>query len=125
MTILLIEPERNPRAAKIDGSLKSMQEIVGGMIEVIYPFEEEIALVCNDEGKLLGLPLNRALRDGETGSVYEIIAGTFFLCGVPAGEEEFASLTDDQAQRYQKLFQSPELFLRINGEIIAVPMGRG
>lgn len=125
MTILLIEPEKNPRPAEIDGSLKSMQEIVGGMIEVIYPFEDPIALICNDDGKLLNLPLNRALRDGETGSVYEIIAGTFFLCGAPAGEEEFASLTDDQAQRYQKLFQCPELFLRTNGEIIAVPIVRG
>lgn len=39
-----------------------MQEIVGGTIQVLYPFAEPVALVCNDEGKLLGLPLNRALR---------------------------------------------------------------
>jgi len=92
------------------------------MIEVIYPFEEEIALVCNDEGKLLGLPLNLALQDGETGSVYEIIAGTFFLCGAPASEEKYTSLTNDQTQRYQKLFQYPKLFLSINGKIIAAPV---
>ena len=122
MKILLIKPEKAPRAAEIDGSLKSMQEIVNGMIEVIYPFEEEIALFCNDEGKLLGLPLNRALRDEETGTVCEIIAGTFFLCGAPASEGTFTSLTDAQMLRYSILFAYPELFLSINGKIIAVPV---
>ena len=62
MRILLVEPGKTPVLKEIDGSLKSMQEIVGGTIQVLYPFAEPVALVCNDEGKLLGLPLNRALR---------------------------------------------------------------
>lgn len=65
MLILVVEPEKLPKAREITGSLQEMQEIVGGMIQVLYPFPgEEIALVCNDEGKLLGLELNRGLRDG-------------------------------------------------------------
>ena len=55
MRILLVEPGKRPVLKEIDGSLKSMQEIVGGTIQAIYPFEEPVALICNDEGKLLGL----------------------------------------------------------------------
>lgn len=72
MRILLVEPGKTPVLKEIDGSLKSMQEIVGGTIQVLYPFAEPVALVCNDEGKLLGLPLNRALRD-EKGRIYDIV----------------------------------------------------
>lgn len=64
----------------IDGSLKSMQEAVGGTIQALYPFEEPVALICNDEGKLLGLPLNRALRD-EEGRIYDIIRDIFPVRG--------------------------------------------
>ncbi len=121
MKVLIVEPEKAPRAMEIDGSLKSMQELVGGTIQAIYPFAEEIALVCNDDGKLLGLPLNRALREDAAGAVYEIIAGTFFLCGAPLDAEDFASLTEEQLQQYQKRFEYPEIFLRLNGQIVAVP----
>lgn len=122
MKILLIEPEKAPRTMEIDGSLKSMQALVGGTIQAIYPFAEEIALVCNDDGKLLGLPLNRALREDATGAVYEIIAGTFFLCGAPADAENFVSLTEEQLNAYATRFQFPEIFLRLNGQIVAVPV---
>ena len=44
----------------------------------IYPYEDPIALVCNEEGKLEGLPLNRALRD-EDGDIYDVVAGTFMV----------------------------------------------
>lgn len=122
MKVLIVEPEKAPCTMEIDGSLKPMQELVGGTIQAIYPFKEEIALVCNDDGKLLGLPLNRALRDSATGAIYEIIVGTFFLCGAPADAENFASLTEEQLQRYQKCFKYPEIFLRLNGQIVAVPV---
>ena len=71
MRILLVEPGKTPILKEIDGSLKSMQEIVGGTIQALYPFEEPVALICNDDGKLLGLPLNRGLRD-EEGRIYMI-----------------------------------------------------
>lgn len=47
MKILLIEPGKKPMGKEINGSLESMQEAVGGLIQAVYPFEEEVALVCN------------------------------------------------------------------------------
>jgi hypothetical protein len=111
MKVLIVEPLKVPYEKEISGDLKSMQAIVGGLIEAIYPFEdEELALICNEEGKLLGLPYNRALRD-EDGRIYDVIAGTFFLCRAPADSESFEGLTEGQMRFYKDLFKHPELFL--------------
>ena len=92
MKILLIEVNTEPRAVEIDGSLASMQELVGGLIEAVYPFNDPVALICNDEGKLIGLPQNRPLKHPETGEVYDAVYGTFFVCSAPADSENFESL---------------------------------
>lgn len=84
MKVLVIKPENKPQVQEIDGTLESMQSLVGGTIQAIYPFEDQVALICNDEGKLLQLPMNRALRDGEIGKTFDILCGTVFLCGAPA-----------------------------------------
>ena len=107
MRVLIVEPLKAPYAEDIDGSLDSMQEIVGGLIQVIYPFEKdpEIALVCNDEGKLMGLPLNRPLTDCN-GDIYDIIAGTFFLCAAPADSDSFESLAEEQIQHYTAYYKN-------------------
>ena len=52
MKVLIVEPRKHPREAEIDGNLESMQKTVGGYLQAIYPFEDEIALVCDDESKL-------------------------------------------------------------------------
>lgn len=96
-----------------------MQKIVEGPIQIIYPFDEPVALVCNDEGKLLGLPLNRGLRD-EKGKLYDILSGTFFLCGISG--EDLASLTEEQIQHFQRVFAALELFVRFNGRLVILPM---
>lgn len=80
-----------------------------------------MSLICNDEGKLLGLPANRALRDSE-GNLYDIVCGTFFLCGVPPDKENFSSLTAEQLKRYQQKFLHPEFFLNLEGEILCLPL---
>ena len=89
MQVVIVEPKKKPMVKNIDDGLEAMQKIVGGTIQAIYPFEEPIALICNDEGKFLNLPLNRALRDS-TGCVYDIVAGTFFLCAAPTDKDNFA-----------------------------------
>ena len=61
ISVLLVEPEKYPKVIEIDDSLESMQAVVGGSIEEYMPFEDEIAIICNEEGKLIGLPLNRAI----------------------------------------------------------------
>ena len=62
MKVLVVEPQKPCRVQEIN-SLADMQRIVGGDIEAVYPFQEPVALVCNSEGKLLGLPMNRPLLD--------------------------------------------------------------
>ena len=121
MKILLVEPEKAPERMEIYGDLESMQQIVGGSVQAIYPFEEPIALICNEEGKLNGLPLNRALRD-EDGKIYDVITGTFFLCGAPSEEESFTSLSENQLEELEIRFHTPELFLRLNGRLVTMPL---
>ena len=76
MTILVVEPMKKPTIQEIDGSLESMQRIVGGDIEAVYPFDDPVVLVCHGEGKLLGLPMNRALTD-ESGCRMTLSAAPF------------------------------------------------
>ncbi len=109
MNVLLINPGEAPKVVTIDGSLKSMQELVGGMIQAVYPFADPVALVCNDEGKLLGMELNRALRHPDTGEVYDIICGAFFICGL--GDGDFDSLSKELMKKYEEVFHYPELFI--------------
>ena len=120
MQILVIKPRQKPEVQEIDGTLESMQEIVGGLIQAIYPYEQPVALIANDEGKTLGLPLNRSLRD-EDGVLYDIICGTFFIVGAPVGSGRFQSLTDVQIQYFMNLFATPEMFLTINGHLLVLP----
>ena len=103
MTVLVVEVGRQPMVKEIEGSRRSMQEIVGGYIQAIYPWMEEVALVCNEEGKINGMALNRPLLD-DRGQMVDIIAGTFFICSAPIDSESFQSLTDEQIERYSRLF---------------------
>ena len=103
MKVLVVRPMELPAVQEIDHTLSAMQELVGGTIQAVYPFDDPVALVCNDEGKLLGLPWNRALTD-DHGVPYDIVCGTFFVAGL--GSESFTSLTDDQIRRYKEMFDN-------------------
>lgn len=116
MRILFVEPNVEPRTVEIDGSLASMQSLVGGLIQVVYPFEDRVALICNDEGKLIGLPQNRPLKHPETGEIYDIVCGPFFLCSAPSDSENFKSLSDDLLEKYSKIFALPKLVCTDCGE---------
>ena len=120
MQVIVVEPKKKPMVQDIDAGLESMQKIVGGPIQAVYPFDEPVALICNEEGKLLNLPLNRALRD-EEGNVYDIISGTFFLCAAPPDSDRFAGLTDQQAKMYMERFAMPEMFLDVGGDLFVLP----
>lgn len=61
ISILLVEPNKYPKMIEIDDTLEAMQTVVGGDIEEYMPFEDEVAIVCHEEGKLIGLPPNRAI----------------------------------------------------------------
>ena len=120
MQVVVVEPKKKPVVQDIGSDLESMQRIVGGFIQAIYPFEEPVALICNEEGKLLNLPLNRALRD-DKGNVYDIISGTFFVCAAPPDSNHFAGLTDQQVKTYMERFVMPEMFLNVGGDLLVLP----
>ena len=108
LSVLKIAPGQYPQQVEIDNELKALQQAVGGSIGASYPFEDPVAIVYNDDGKLMGLPLNRALWD-EDGLMYDVIAGTFLVVGL--GEEDFVSLSPELAQKYEEEFHQPEAFL--------------
>lgn len=109
MKVLIVEPEKAPQEAVIESSLESQQSVVGGYIEATYPFRDPVAIVCNEDGKLEGLPLNRSLCD-QNGTMHDIVADTFFVCGL--GEEDFTSLTPELMEKYKEHFKCPEVFFR-------------
>ena len=119
LTVLVVEPMKKPYVKEIDPGLHALQAEVGGDIAASYPFDDPVGLVLNDEGKLIGLDLNRSLRD-EHGEIYDIVAGTFLVVGL--GPESFASLPPDMIQKYTEQFKRPELFASINGQIVSVPV---
>ena len=119
MTVLLVEPGKYPQPVEIGTDLEDLQKAVGGYIEVTYPFDENVGIVMNEEGKLEGLPLNRALRDDE-GQIYDVVAGSFLVVGLT--EESFGSLTPDQMQKFEQQFHQPEVFIHMGKGVMALPM---
>ena len=119
LTVLVVEPMKEPYVKEIDPGLHALQAEVGGDIAASYPFDDPVGLVLNDEGKLIGLDLNRSLRD-EHGEIYDIVAGTFLVVGL--SPENFVSLPPDMIQKYTEQFKRPELFASINGQIVSVPV---
>ena len=100
MNVLMVEPGKAPYETEISDGLEAMQAAVGGNIQAVYPYEDLVGLVCNEEGKL------------------DIIAGNFFICGL--GEENFCSLSPELAEKFKEEFKHPEKFVRIAGKILAV-----
>ena len=101
LKILVVEPMKPCRVQEIPHTLEAMQQIVGGYLESIS-FQRE-AIICNEEGKLRGLPYNRPLLN-KNGLPVDILQGTFFVTGVDG--ERFASLTDEQIRRYKDLYDN-------------------
>ena len=120
MKVLVVEPMKKPYIKEIDSSLASLQHEVGGYIQAVYPWAEMCAIVCDEESKLKGADLNRALRD-EDGHIYDIVAGTFLIVGL--SEDDFTSLTDEQIQQFSEKFAMPETFLRIGNRLLVIPGG--
>ena len=118
LTVLVVAPGEKPSVVTIPAGLDSLYNQVGEPIQAIYPFEEPVGIVCNDNGKINGMQLNRALRDDEN-SIYDIVSGTFLVVGL--GEEDFCSLTPEQIEKYSEHFAEPEMFFMLDGEIQAIP----
>ena len=61
----------------IDNTLEAKQEYVGGLIQVLCI--DGIDIICNDEGKLMGLPVNRVLLD-ENNDILDFFVGNILCC---------------------------------------------
>lgn len=97
MRIMMVEIGKEPRMAEIPHTLESMQRVVGGYIQAVCPWQDPVALVCNEEGLLMGLPLNRMITDADG------IVGNFFLCGI--GAEDFEDMPEQLVDKYMELMR--------------------
>ncbi len=112
MKILVCEPGKHPYVKDIEPGLENLQHEVDGLIQALYPFSEEVAVVCNEEGLFRNdLAWNRVVDK------YGPIKGTFFLCGL--GYDDFIGLTDEQIEKYTKVYWVPEFFIPTpNGMVV-------
>ena len=95
---LLVEPYKLPKEIEINNTLEEKQHLVGGYIECVYPTNDDsVVFICNEEGKMNGLPLNRDIG-------YDIIAGTFLIVGDDYENGDFKSLTEEQILKYKIRF---------------------
>ena len=117
MDVLLIEPMKAPRPIQIESGLEPLQQAVGGDIQAVYPFDDPVAIIINDEGKNIGLKPNRALRD-EEGKIYDILPGNALIVGL--GEESFCDLSPELMKKYSDFFRIPEKLLNMDGKIIVL-----
>lgn len=122
ITVVLIEPMKKAKVIEIEEKLEAMQSVVEGSIEEYMPFEDDVAIICNDEGKIRGLDLNRAIYDKD-GKMQEIICGKFFLCYAPIDSEKFLSMPDDLLKKYEAKFRYPEQFFKTEDGIKTVKIG--
>ena len=105
--VLMVEPEAHPREITIHNDLDSLQKAVSigsehqGLIEIIG-IDDRVCILCNEEGKLIGLDGNRRVGN-------DIIAGVFYVVGED-GWGNFVSLPDGEMEKYRKQFWEPELF---------------
>jgi hypothetical protein len=116
--VIVCRPGEMAAIEEIDDSLESMQRLVGGMIEEYQPFYdsqdprvEDVAIFCNEEGKLNRLPPSRAILD-EDGHVMDVIQGPFFLCYAPVESERFLSMPADLEEEFRKKYELPEKIYR-------------
>ena len=115
MTVLVVEPRKPPYTAEIPAGLDGLTTAVDGPIAATYPFADQVALICNDEGRSMGLELNRALYDGR-GQVYDVVPGTFVIAGL--GDGCFASLPEDMIEKYAQRFQTIEVYAQVGNRTV-------
>lgn len=116
--VLKVAPLERPSFCYLENELSSLQKAVSieadyvGLIEII-DLDEEACLVCNEEGKLIGLAPNRCLEN-------DIICGVFYVTGQDRAGN-LTSLTDEQIRYYSERFRDIEYFMQsADGEIIVL-----
>lgn len=120
ISVLLVMPKKAPKLIEMEDTLEAMQDIVGGGIEEYMPFEDDVAIICNGDGKEIGLNLNRAIYNDQN-EVMDIIAGNFLIVGADLAGESYSSLSESLAKKYSEKFRRPERFVRTENDIEVIP----
>lgn len=120
ITVIKVEPGKAAYIKEIENSLKSLQSEVGGDVECVYPFEDQVGIVCNQESKFNGMEMNRCLRHPDTGNPYDILYGPFLVTGLT--EDDFGSLSKDLQDKYLEKFEQPEMFVMTENGVMVLPM---
>lgn len=104
--VLVCQVGEAPFVKEIEDTLEAKQELVGGWIEMCCPpsHDDDAVIICNEEGKINRLPMNRFVTL-EDGTVYDVICGDFFIVDAPVESENFRSLSDEQIEKYTKMYQ--------------------
>ena len=108
---VIVEPNKKARIAEIESGLKSLQSWVGGFIQAVYPFDDPVVVICNEEGKMNGSELNRAVYSKDK-QILDVIAGKFFVAYAPFESESFLSMPKDLMKKYEDKFRYPERFYK-------------
>lgn len=116
ITAILIKPKSLPERITIKNELKTFQSLVKGYIECFDLPDEGITIICNEEGKINGLDLNRSIKDNN-GNTVDIIAGNMVIVGIDYAEGEFISLTEKQTEEITEKFYHPEIFFKHNDKL--------
>lgn len=119
LRVIVCRPGEAAEIIEIEDDLHAIQDLVGeGLIQEFMPFHSEtdpryddVAIICNEEGKLMRMPPSRAIFD-ENGQMQDIIAGPFFICYAPLESESFLSMPEDLEQEFRKKYELPEQFFR-------------
>lgn len=106
VTALVVDPGKIPCVREIGSDYKSLFCLLEGPIEGFTLDFDGVDILCNEYGKALGLPSNRAILDSE-GKPCDIIAGTFIVIGAREDSEEYSSLTEEEIKKYYELFKDP------------------
>lgn len=95
---LIIETNEQPEIIDFEPELDVMRELVAGDIQEVYPFDDSVVLICNENGKNYNLPKNRHIKE-----INDTIYGAFLIIGDDGGED-YISLTNEQISYYKNLF---------------------
>ena len=107
LTVLMLEPGRHPKVTKIKDDLDSLQKAVSigadyqGLIEFVSLGNGD-CIMCNEEGKLIGLEGNRRLGN-------DVLVGVFYIMSENE-DGELLPLTENKIKHYTNLFWEPETF---------------
>lgn len=108
MKAIAVRVGKQAEVIDIESELKVYQEFVGGHIQAVFPFYDPITLVCNEDGKLRGLPYNRRISAPR---LIDDIVGDFLLFEFDG--EDFTSMSDEHIEKYLAYFNDPNRYISI------------